>query len=467
MNKNVFGRKLVASKQLNVSPTDNAPTQISECYPLEYVLYFRPSFATVQTIHKAHPKAIESIDPSNGWTVLHRAIYYQCCEDVVLYLIEQCPPYLPAKAETTNQWTPLHFACLHVCPPLVLEKLIEKTKCNKKKNSAEPISLSQQSSSGFTVLHFAIVGQPETTEDKIHKIQLLLQADPTLILAPNEEGCLPHTLARDKSVYKSLKTAFKIASLGKDDYTTRHALEAAIAKCQDHTSKAGGGTMTATTMDTTEAGTTTNSTVNTSATPSSSTTVITSVIAQHTIQILVSKRKKVQSLEEIDQLTATLVDRRDKAIAENQMLVAERLLESILKLDMRKAEEHASSDDSSRQIVDGLECKGSWKAAQVSLPFLRQATNNFDPSGDCLLGSGGFGDVYRGVDPKGGTTFAVKRIKDEIMKSKLARESVKQKALAEIKVRVIRPHSSLLRGNMLTILIASILSSETVGASPP
>ena len=402
----------------------------------------------MQTIHKAHPKAIEPIDPSNGWTVLHRAICYQCCEAVVLYLVEQCPPCLPVKAASTNQRTPLHFACHYVYPPLVLEKLIEKAKCNKKKNtrSSEPISLSQRSSSGFTVLHSAILGATETTEDKIYRIQLLLQADPTLILIPNEEGYLPYTLARDsceRSVYKSLRAAFKIASLGKDDYTTRHALEAAIAKCQDHTGEAGGGTTTATTMDTTEAGTTADYTVNISATTSSSMTVITSVIAQHTIQILVSKREKVQSLEDIDELIATLVKRRDKAVDENQLAVAEHLLESILKLLTKKEEEYAASDNSSRQIVDGLECKGSWPAAQVSLPFLWRATNNFDPYGDRLLGSGGFGVVYRRVDPKGGTTFAVKRIKDEIMKSKVTRERVKQKALAEIKVRVIRPHSSL------------------------
>ena len=464
-NRKKWGRKeAVASERLRVSTTVDATIPIPECYPLEYVLYFRPSLQTVQVIHKAYPKAIESIDASNGWTVLHRAMFYRCSDDVVLYLIQHCPPYLPTKAAIANQWTPLHFACRHVCPPLVLEELIRKARCNKenrsepmpllsqrsslgfnKENSSEPMSLlSQRSSSGFTVLHCAIVSPSETTEDKICRIQLLLQADPTLTLTPTNEGYLPYALARtldtsERSVYKSIKTAVKIASLGEEKYTTRHDLEAAIVKCQGHIiGKAGGGTTTAATMDTTW--TSTYSTVNASATLSSSTTITASVIAQHTIEILMSKREKVQSLEEIDERIATLKKRRDKALEENQLAAAEHILESILKLCTKKEEVYAASDNSSRQIIDGLECKGSWQAVQVSLPFLRQAVNNFDPHGDRLLGSGGFGDVYLGVDTKGGTTFAVKRIKDEIMKSKLTRESVKQKALAEIKVRVIRPH---------------------------
>lgn len=432
-----------ASKKLHLEAIDHDAPAV-DLFPLEYILYFRPSIKTVKTIHKAYPNATRSTDAA-GWNVLHRAIYYRCCEEVVFFLITQCPPDFPIMPAAGSHNTPLHLACRSIYPSFILVALIQKgLSANKICGETQPKSpLGQCTNSGFTALHVVIITPALSRNDKIERIQLLVQADPGLLLAGTGDATQPQMLARsvqdrDKSIYRPLDRMVKLAKLGDMKYSTRHELDAAIQECNQHllNAKTSGATntMTATTASLT-ASTTTGS--GGSKTFMDQFALCHSVVALHIAEKLDSQREKVKSLEEMDRLINEYSALLDEAIENKQWNIAKAQQELIEKLETQKAIEYDVSgqshvEEASHQVLNGLLYNGPWKARKLPLQYISKSTNAFDPSRH--LGSGGFGTVYRGVDPSRGTTFAVKKIKGDVVASPFVYERVKPKLFAEIQV---------------------------------
>ena len=81
--------------------------------------------------------------------------------------------------------------------------------------------------------------------------------------------------------------------------------------------------------------------------------------------------------------------------------------------------------------------------AEFPLDFVRRCTNGFNDSH--LEGQGGFGSVYRGVDPVYGFRFAVKRLSDQVQAIPQQRQAAEQSLMRELAVLRTTRHPHMIR----------------------
>jgi serine/threonine protein kinase len=112
--------------------------------------------------------------------------------------------------------------------------------------------------------------------------------------------------------------------------------------------------------------------------------------------------------------------------------------------------EGSSSDDVITASKDMVNALTGGAPCEFPIGFLRKCTNGFTEAR--VEGEGGFGKVYRAVDPMSGVRFAIKRVNHEGLASSQEREVAKQSMRQELEVllKIQHPHMIRLLGYCTT-----------------
>jgi hypothetical protein len=137
--------------------------------------------------------------------------------------------------------------------------------------------------------------------------------------------------------------------------------------------------------------------------------------AEEQLQMIIPLRKTLPSAEDLQSQINKLVLERDqpgRVSLKRRRELAVNTKELKILLAREEKAEHALQEpveiqSSSNALHDALVAISPKPAVALSLSFLNQCTNRFDSRRS--LGTGGFAEVYSGLDAVKGNTFAVKR----------------------------------------------------------